>query len=53
MGPGMEHRTTIAEPRILRASDGSGRGIGRFEFVALMAALMSLGRGPGEWLVDE
>ena len=43
MGPGMEHRTTIAEPRILRASDGSGRAIGRFEFVALMAALMSLG----------
>lgn len=39
----MDQPTTIAEPRILRASDGSGRAVGRFEFVALMAALMSLG----------
>lgn len=39
----MDSATPIVDPRILRASDGSGREIGRAEFVALMAAVMSLG----------
>lgn len=43
MGAFMDSAAVIAEQRILRASDGSGRAIGRPEFVALMAAVMSLG----------
>lgn len=35
--------TEAVRPTALRASDGSGRVIGRAEFVALMAAIMSLG----------
>ena len=43
MGRAMDSAPTIADPRVLRASDGSGKTIGRAEFVALMAAIMSLG----------
>lgn len=39
----MDNAAAIADQRILRASDGSGKAIGRPEFVALMAAVMSLG----------
>ncbi len=39
----MDTNQTAADPRVLTASDGSGKTIGRAEFVALMAAIMSLG----------
>ena len=39
----MDTNQTAVDPRVLTASDGSGKSIGRAEFVALMAAIMSLG----------
>jgi len=39
----MDTSAPIADPRVLHASDGSGKRLGRPEFVALMAAVMSLG----------